>query len=164
MPDMARAQPGVLPETWQRSMRRGGRPVQGICCMQGRSDDQVTEKVDVFSFGICLWERIWTLGQQARACFVLPWRHPKQCSTLACPCFAGQTTPALDPEASMMGLKMAAGLPGPCAASDLHWRHQRHAAPHTAARRAACMVGIFGSPESSQLLRVRGLAPLVCCV
>ena len=56
--------------------------------VQGRTDDQVTEKVDVFSFGICLWE-IWTLGEQ-----VAPSRHVLLCAQLTGPClfFLGSLT------------------------------------------------------------------------
>ncbi len=37
-----------------------------VACEQGcmaLQEDRVTEKVDVFSFGMCMWE-IWTLGSQ----------------------------------------------------------------------------------------------------
>ena len=39
--------------------------------MQGRLEDQVTEKVDVYSFGVCLWE-IWMLGEQIHPDLSLP--------------------------------------------------------------------------------------------
>lgn len=39
--------------------------------MQGRLEDQVTEKVDVYSFGVCLWE-IWMLGEHVHPDLSLP--------------------------------------------------------------------------------------------
>ena len=39
--------------------------------MQGRLEDQVTEKVDIYSFGVCLWE-IWMLGEQIHSNLSLP--------------------------------------------------------------------------------------------
>ena len=39
--------------------------------LQGRLEDRVTEKVDVYSFGVCLWE-IWMLGEQIHPDLSLP--------------------------------------------------------------------------------------------
>ena len=39
--------------------------------MQGPPDDRVTEKVDVFSFGVCMWE-IWMFGEQIYPGLSLP--------------------------------------------------------------------------------------------
>lgn len=52
---------------------------------QGRTDDQVTEKVDVFSFGICLRE-IWTLGEQVR-----PIKFCTGCCVVSVPCVSSET-------------------------------------------------------------------------
>ncbi|CAL8465986.1 g5522 [Coccomyxa elongata] len=63
--NMRGTMPWMAPELFPvvTSMRNSG--------VMGRTDDQVTEKVDVFSFGICLRE-IWTLGEQVYPGLSLP--------------------------------------------------------------------------------------------
>ena len=39
--------------------------------VQMQQEDRVTEKVDAFSFGVCMWE-IWTLGEQPYPGMSLP--------------------------------------------------------------------------------------------